>query len=145
MQRIELSQNQVAILDDEDFTRLRHYHWIYRGERNSGQGYAIRHEKVGKKYRSIYLHRDIMAPIPPDCEVVFRNGDRLDCRRDNLRVVSKQEARRLHRRARSNSQSGMKGISYNERPKTWSVDIYRDGQVKRVGTFDRRQDAIDEY
>jgi hypothetical protein len=56
-------------------------------------------------------------------------------------MVTTQEARQHHQRARSNSDSGIKGITYNEEPQTWSVDIYRDGQAKRVGTFDRLQDA----
>ena len=145
MQHIPLSQGQIALVDDDDFARVSQYHWCYRGERNSGQGYAIRHDKDGKKYRTVYLHREIMGPVPPEHEVIFRNGDRLDCRRENLRMVSKQEARQHHQRARSNSKSGIKGISYNRRPRTWSVDIYRDGQVRRVGTFFTLKDAQEAY
>ena len=145
MQHIPLSQGQIALVDDDEFSRVSPYHWCYRGERNSGQGYAIRHDKDGKKYRTVYLHREIMGPVPPEHEVIFRNGDRLDCRRENLRLVSKQEARQHHQRARSNSKSGIKGISYNRRPRTWSVDIYRDGQVWRVGTFFTLKDAQEAY
>src|SRR5215467_14069297 len=145
MQHIPLSQGQIALVDDDDFAHVSQYHWCYRGERNSGQGYAIRHDKDGKKYRTVYLLREIMGLVPPEHEVIFRNGDRLDCRRENLRVVSKQEARQHHQRARSNSKSGIKGISYNQRPKTWSVNIYRDGQVWRVGTFFTLKDAQEAY
>src|SRR5215469_763187 len=101
MQFIELTQDQIAVLDDEDFTRLSPFHWCYRGERNGGPGYAMRHVREGKKYRTAYLHREVTGPVPPGHEVVFLNGDRLDCRRVNLRAVPKEEARRLHRRARS--------------------------------------------
>jgi hypothetical protein len=135
MNQIPLSQGQLAFVDDEDFARVSPYHWCYRGERNGGPGYAIRHDKDGKTYRTVYLHREIMGPVPPGHEVIFLNGDRLDCRRENLRVVTKQEALRHHQRARSNSKSGIKGIKCNRGPRTWSVDIYRDGQAKRVGTF----------
>jgi hypothetical protein len=69
----------------------------------------------------------------------------MDCRRENLSVVTKQEARQHHLRARSNSQSGIKGIKYNRRPGTWSVDIYRNGQARRVGTFLTLQDAKDAH
>jgi HNH endonuclease/AP2 domain len=145
MQEIELSQHKVAILDDEDFARLRQHRWIYRGERNGRPGYAIRHVKDGQRYRTVYLHREVMSPIPPGYEVIFRNGDRLDCRRANLRVVSRQEARRQHRRARSDSRSGVKGISYNRRPGTWSVTVYRSGRSRRVGTFLTQKEAADAY
>jgi hypothetical protein len=57
-------------------------------------------------------------------------------------VVSKQEARQHHLRARSNSQTGTKGVKYNRGPRTWSVDIYRNGQAKRVGTFWTRKEAM---
>jgi hypothetical protein len=141
MQTITLSQNQSAIVDDEDFERLQGFRWCYRGERDGKQGYAIRHRKEGKKTKTQYLHREVVGPVPAGHEVIFRNGDKLDCRRANLRIATIAEARQHHQRARSNSESGIKGITYNEEPQTWSVDIYRDGQAKRVGTFDRLQDA----
>src|SRR5262249_8675914 len=94
----------------------------------------VRHAKVNGKDRLLYLHRQLMGPQEGQ-EVLFRNHDTLDCRRENLRVVSKQEARQHHRRARSNSRSGVKGITYNRRPRPWSVDVYRNGRARRVGTF----------
>jgi hypothetical protein len=140
MQTILLSQNQVAVVDDQDFPQLAGFRWCYRAERNGKQGYAVRHVKVDGKDRLWYLHRQLMDPAPGH-EVIFLNGDRLDCRRGNLRVVTKREARQHHLQARSNSESGIKGISYNRRPGTWTVDIYRDGRAQRVGTFLTLQDA----
>jgi len=112
---------------------------------DGGPGYAMRHVREGKTYRTVYLHREVMGPIPPGHEVVFLNGDRLDCRRVNLRVVTKEEARRLHRRARSNSVSGIKGLTYNPRAHTWSVDLYDHGKCRRVGTFLTQKEAMDAY
>jgi len=60
-------------------------------------------------------------------------------------VVTVKEACQYHRRARSDSQSGLKGISYNPRPRTWSVDINLNGQVRRVGTFLTQKEAMDAY
>lgn len=145
MNQIPLSQNQIALLDDEDFARLSHFHRCFRGEGDGAAGYAIRHVRDGKKYRTVYLHREVVGPVPAGHEVIFRNGDRLDCRRENLAVVTKQEARQHHLHARSNSKSGIKGISYNPRPRTWSVDIYRNGQAKRVGTFLTLKEAQDAH
>jgi hypothetical protein len=144
MQQIELSQGQVALVDDADFPALSQYRWCYRAEREGKQGYAVRHVKVDGKDRLAYLHREIMQPSE-GMEVVFLNHDRLDCRRENLRVVSKQEARQHHSRARSNSRSGVKGVKYNPGPGTWSVDLYRDGEAKRVGTFLTLKEAQDAH
>ena len=134
MQQLPLSQGKFALVDDADHPLLADFRWCYRGEKGK-EGYAVRHAKVDGKDRLLYLHRSLMQP-PPDHEVIFRNGDTLDCRCENLCVVTKKEARQHHFRARSNSASGVKGISYNHRPRTWSVDVYRDRRVWRVGAFD---------
>jgi hypothetical protein len=81
MQQIRLSQNKVALLDDNDFTRLSQFRWQHRAERYGGPGYAIWHVKNGRKYTTSYLHREVMGPVPPEHEVIFRNGDKLDCRK----------------------------------------------------------------
>ncbi len=143
MKQIPLSQGKFALVDDSDHPLLSEFRWCYRGEKGK-EGYAVRHAKVDGKDRLLYLHRSLMQP-PPDHEVIFRNGDTLDCRRENLLVVTKKEARQHHLRARSNSQSGVKGIKFNPRPRTWSVDVYRDGMAKRVGTFDLLKEAQDAH
>lgn len=38
MQHIELSQNKVAVLDDEDFARSSQFHWCYRAEGTAALG-----------------------------------------------------------------------------------------------------------
>ena len=143
MQQIPLSQNQVVLLDDNDFDRFSQFHWCYRGERGGAQGYAIRHVKMDRKYKTSYLHREIANPQPGQ-EVIFLNYDRLDCRRENLRVVTQEEARR-HHRVRSDSKTGVKGVKYNRRPGTWSVDVYRGGSSTRLGTFLTKEHAIAAY
>jgi hypothetical protein len=144
MQFINLSQGKVATLDDEDFARFAHYHWCYRGERNGGAGYAIRHAKEGKKYKTVYLHREIMGAVPSECEVIFLNHDRLDCRRANLRIVNKQEARH-HHRVRSDSKSGVKGVRHDPETDSWSACIYRSGHSYHVGTYYSKEQAVNTY
>src|SRR5476651_1954549 len=119
MRQITLSQNQVALVDDEDFPLLSEFRWCYRAERDGKPGYAVRHRKVDGKDRLAYLHREIMNP-PAGQEVIFLNHDRLDCRKANLRSVTKEEARR-HHRVRSDSKSGVKGVRFNPDGETWSA------------------------
>ena len=52
---------------------------------------------VNGKRRLSYLHDEIMRP-PEGHVVVFLNRNRLDCRRSNLLVVPKEEARRYRRK-----------------------------------------------
>jgi hypothetical protein len=143
MQEIPLSQDQVALVDDQDYPLLSDFRWCYRPERNGRQGYAVRHHKVNGKDRLCYLHRQIL-PAPEGHETIFLNHDRLDCRRDNLRVVSKHEARQ-HHRVRSDSKSGSKGVRYNADGDTWSAVIYRNGHCYHVGTFYSKEAAQAAY
>jgi hypothetical protein len=143
MRQISLSQGKVVILDDDDFERLSAYHWCYRGERGGNLGYAIRHARMDGKVKTKYMHREIMNP-PPGLEVIFLNHDRLDCRRENLRIVTKEEARR-HHRVRHDSRTGVKGVRHNPTNDTYSAFTYRNGHSYRIGTFSSQEHAMQAY
>jgi hypothetical protein len=143
VKHIPLSQNQFAIVDDENYPLLSDFKWCYRSERGGKQGYAVRHAKANGKDRLLYLHRVIMPPGEGQ-EVIFKNHDTLDCRRENLKVVSKQEARQ-HHRVRSDSKSGMKGVRYNPESDSWSAYTYRHGHCYHVGTYYLQEQAEAAY
>src|SRR5260370_3009290 len=130
MRYIPLSQGQDAVVDDADHPFLAEDRWAYRAERGDRQGYAVRHIKVEGKDRLCYMHRQLMQPGPGQ-EVIFLNHDSLDYRRENLRVVSKEEARR-HHRVRRDSKSGVKGVRYNPEGGTGRAGVYRDGRCCAV-------------
>ena len=75
---------------------------------------------------------------------IFLNHDRLDCRRANLKVVTKQEARQ-HHRVRRDSKSQAKGVRYNPDGNSWIAVIYRDGRCYSIGTYYRPEDAEAAY
>jgi hypothetical protein len=143
MQQIPLSQGQVALVDDADYPLLSEFRWCYRPERGGRQGYAVRNTNVGGRRRHCYLHREIMQPGPGQ-EVIFLNHDRLDCRRENLKVVSKEDARR-HHRVRRDSKSGVKGVRYNAGTDSWSAYVYRNGHAYHVGTYFSPEQAVAAY
>jgi hypothetical protein len=143
MRQILLSQGQVALVDDQDFSLLSDFRWCYRAERDGRQGYAVRHRKTDGKDRLCYLHREVL-PAPEGHETIFLNHDRLDCRRENLKVVTKEEARR-HHRVRSDSRSGVKGVRFNPDGGTWTAVTYRHGRCYHVGTYYTREQAEAAY
>jgi hypothetical protein len=143
MLEIPLSQGQSVHVDDADYALLSDAKWSYRPERDGRQGYAVRHVKVDGKDRLCYLHRLLMQP-PPGYEVIFLNHDRLDCRRENLRVVTKTETRQ-HHRVRADSKSQAKGVRYDTVSDTWSAVVYRGGRCRTIGTFHSEAAAIDAY
>ncbi len=143
MKEIELSQGEVAIVDDADYPLVADFKWCYRAERDGRQGYAVRHKKIDGKPKMCYLHREIM-PAPPGHEVIFLNHDRLDCRRENLKVMTKQEARQ-HHRVRRDSKSGVKGVRCNLDTGMWSAYVCRNGRYHSVGTYYTREAAREAY
>jgi hypothetical protein len=142
MQQIPLTQGQFALVDDADYPLLADFKWCYRGERDS-LGYAVRHIKIDGKNRLCYLHRSLMEPKPGQ-EVIFLNHDCLDCRRANLKVVSKEEARR-HHRVRSDSETGIKGVRYNPDKGVWNAYVCRNGITQSLGIFHHEEDAAYAY
>jgi hypothetical protein len=67
------------------------------------------------------MHRQLM-PLGPGQEVIFRVHDRQDYRRENLKVVSKVEARR-HPRVRRDSESGVKSGLYDPASDSWKAFV----------------------
>ncbi len=143
MKTIPLSQGKSALVDDDDHALLSEFKWCFRGERDRASGYAVRQVRVGARYRMRYLHRQLMNP-PPGTEVIFLNHDTLDCRRANLRVATKQEARR-HHRVRRDSRSGAKGVAYDARTGTWTAYVYRHVHAYHLGTFRSKEAATAAY
>lgn len=80
MATIQLTQNKVAIVDDNMFDELNAFNWCF-----ANIGYAKRREAVTGK--TILMHRQIMGF--PDGEVDHINRDRLDNRSLNLRVTDR--------------------------------------------------------
>lgn len=87
MKEIPLTKGFVVKVDDEDYVRLKVYSWCL------GQGgYAVRggrKEDGQESRRNIPIHRQILNCIISPNEVDHINGDRLDCRKENLRLVTR--------------------------------------------------------
>lgn len=85
--RIPLSQDKVALIDEEDAERVSQFSWC--AIRNQGSFYALRHKWIDGKKRHIYLHRFILGNVPKGHVVRHLNRNRLDNRRANLATVPK--------------------------------------------------------
>ena len=84
MIEISLSQNQVALVDDQDYDLVNQYTWYAFKCRNTY--YATKNLGcVEGKWSRILMHRLIMGAQPGQF-VDHKNGDGLDNRRENLRI-----------------------------------------------------------
>ena len=135
--RIPLSQGKYALVDIEDFQELNKWKW-HVGNR----GYAVRHLKDSNRIK-IFMHRVIIdAPIGKEVDHI--NQDRLDNRKDNLRVCTRQENLMNQKMSKINT-SGYKGVSYYKKDNRYESRIGFNNKVIYLGRFHTGQDAAIAY
>lgn len=91
------------------------------------------------------LHRWVLGMRNGDgFEVDHVNRNKLDCTRDNLRVVTRQQ-NAMNVSLRSDNKSGYKGVCWNSRLKKWHASISYNHAKVSLGYFDRPEDAARAY
>lgn len=125
MKKIKLTQNKYALVDNVDFEYLNHFKWHY------GHGYAVRGFHKDKTYHTIFMHRLIMN-TPFGLETDHINRNRLDNRRENLRICTKQ-SNQHNRSKQKNNKSGVTGVSWHKASNEWIIQIRKDGTTKYLG------------
>lgn len=126
MKQIELTKNRVAIVDDELFDEINAMKWFATGSKK--HTYAGRNDGNGGM---ITMHCYIAKPRK-DERVLHINGNTLDNRRENLKVVRKLK---------------YKGTLYYKtcRSKPWGAQIRIDGKHVFLGTFKTAKEAGEAY
>lgn len=124
-------------VDGIDLHILSGHVWhVVRGKNTS---YAA--ARRGRK--TIYLHRLIMGE-PIGMEVHHKNGNGLDCRRENLEVVTHKKNIVLMRRKRP-PRSGYQGV-YQKRGSGWfRARCMVDGKWRELGSFATAKEASEVY
>lgn len=104
---IPLTKGLTAIVSPEDFARVSAFCWYANTDGRDATTYAGRRRRVSddaKRWRArrILLHHWVLdrAPseLPPGHVVDHINGNSLDCRRENLRIIPEAVNRRTHGR-----------------------------------------------
>lgn len=80
----------------------------------------------------------------PDGPLDHINNDRGDNRISNLRL-STPSKNAMNRKCRSDSRSGIKGITWNEKEGVWRATIGINGKRKTLGRFSTAQEAHAAY
>lgn len=132
---IQLTQGQVAIVDNDDYEWINQWKWYYR--RVSYTGYAVRRSK------RIYMHR-VVLNAPPDMEVDHVDGDGLNNCKCNLRLCTHSE-NLYNSKKRKRCSSKYKGVSWYARCRKWRAYIAPNGRHHHLGYFDSEKDAATAY
>lgn len=140
---IPLSRGKFALVSDCDYERASQFKWSL-----DVNGYACRMESyVGsdgkRKRRKVLLHRFILD-APPHLQVDHIDHDKLDNRRQSLRLVTRTQ-NRANSRPRRNSSSRYKGVHWHKRDQCWCVMLRTNGVKYWIGTFQDEVDAARAY
>jgi hypothetical protein len=125
----------VTTIDESDFERLSQL-----GNWHLNSGYAHGRRPDGS---AAYLHREVLQLERDDPRVVDHiNGDRLDNRRANLRIVTRRQNMENMKLSRANT-SGYRGVSYDKEMGLWAAQIGLNGRRKHLGYYHSPETAAE--
>lgn len=124
----------TALVDVADFAAISARRWC-----RDAAGYAVR----GDKYGRVYMHRELMRP-GRGLVIDHRNGNRLDNRRENLRVCTRADNCR-NAAGRHRRYSRHKGVTYSPARRKWIAQIKHLGRHFALGSFTNEDEAKAAY
>ena len=131
---IRAFRGEEIVVDEDDFESLLGKKWhVYRLHKRL---YAMG-DRHGKR---IYIHREIMSP-DRGMEVDHINGNGLDNRRANLRIVS--HLLNIANSEYTNNSTGFRGVVRNHRK--FSATTKVNGKSKYLGTYETAEEAHEVY
>lgn len=141
MKQIPLSQGKVALVDDEDFEKVNKYRWRF-----GCKDYAVRGSGTSAKgnYRTHYMHRVILN-APENLQIDHKNRNKLDNRKDNLRLATNAQNQTNSLRKLCFKTSRFKGVSWSKQKHKWEVRLSVDGKRIYAGRYTDEHEAARVY
>jgi hypothetical protein len=125
--------NTFAMVDDADYEHINQWKW-----RLDCDGYARAHQSINGKRTSILMHREILKP-PHDMLVDHRFGNKLDNRRENLRICTRSENNRNMKPTPGRALP--KGVYWHARDRRFQAQIVVNNRNVHLGYFPTASEA----
>ncbi|WP_061576552.1 HNH endonuclease [Bacillus licheniformis] len=136
---IILTNGGVCLVDEEDFYYLSKFKWHKR----KSDGYVARTVYDKGTFKTIRMHREILKP-PPELVVDHINRDKLDNRRENLRIATRSQ-NTANSIKPSTNKSGYKGVHYRKDQRKWRACIRVNQKNISLGQYDDPEKAARAY
>lgn len=143
MKKIKLTKGKYAIVDDEDYSYLNRFRWVYT------KGVFATLIREAGRYVLVPMGHFLMKS-KSNAQINHKNNDDLDFRKSNLMYVF--IGKKTHRGKKRKSHFGRKctskykGISKREgRRMPWSASIQKDKIHYRLGVFKTEKEAALAY
>lgn len=138
---VPLTKGYEAIIDEEDYALVMGAANSWQACMQAGSPYA--QARALKTQKALMMHRIIMNA--PNLLVVDHiNHNTIDNRKENLRVVTRQQ-NQCNVMPRAGTLSRFKGVCLNKRVNRWIAYINAHGKRTYLGYFEREEDAAKAY
>ncbi len=142
---IHLTKGKITVVDADEYDKLNSVKWQFQATNKYPDiGYATRGNTQLTKYS---MHR-VITNAPKGMHVDHENGDRLDNRRQNLRVCTPGE-NIINMQLLPRNTSGFKGVTTGytrvDGTKSWRAALGIDNKRVALGSFLTAEDAARAY
>jgi len=150
MDKIKLLNGEYVVVDAEDYPYIAPYDWSAHRGLYAHRRFVVGYNPAKKRsvYRSLMMHRLILEmhgiDVPKGMETDHINGNGLDNRKENLRVVTISQ-NRMNRPVFKSNGHGDKGVSWRPQIKKWESRINIDKKRIHLGWFSLKDDALKAY
>lgn len=126
-----------CLIDIEDISKINEYYWNIRYDKRHPNclPYIETHKRINGKLKRLHLHRLIMN-CPNDMVIDHINGNNLDNRKSNLRIVTQHQNTLNHNKA--------KNIYFNKRDNLYYVKFQILGKSKYL-CYTRNYEEAEAY
>lgn len=136
--KIHTSNGQIILVDDDDYDRLIKINWSAEKQK-TGNYYGInRKRKTGR----LYIHRMIMNLTDKNLYVDHIDGNGLNNKKENLRIVTCLQ-NSWNKKSKYNSSSKFLGVC--KCGKKWMATIKYKDEKKVIGTYNCEKEAALNY
>ena len=132
---LPLSQGQFAVIDEAD-AHLAAHKWTLA--KRDTVWYAYRRLPPGSPTSTEYLHHAVAGRPAPGFVVDHRDGDGLNCIRENLRHVT--QSVNINNTTGTKAGCGCRGVRRRKSGR-FAAYLNRDGRQENLGTFDTMEAA----
>jgi len=144
MIEVPLTQNQVALIDNEDFEMISKHTWRAHWNPSTNSFYAATTIRTQDGKRTTLLMHRLIKDAHPGEQVDHIHHLTLDNRRSELRLCT-QSQNMCNSGKREDNTSGYKGVCWNKHKQKWQAQIWVNGKRKNLGYFDTPELAHEAY
>lgn len=136
-----------CFIDTDDFDLVANFNTTWFLHDNNGNTYARTTVTIDGKIHRLQMHRLILGLDDADIVVDHRDHNGLNNKRDNIRVSDRILNPQNKKGARSDSKTGVRGVTFDKESQKFKAHVSVDGKQKTLGRFstiDEAEQAVKE-